>query len=246
MRAPDPRRRLMAVRRLGTVRVPFELVAAMLEDALSDGKPEVRSEAARLLAGRRGEAGALEALIAAWSREKDPHVLAVLQSAVQELSLRVSTDAAAAHRWWRDDGRAWRESDYVEAEMAYTLRSAFGGFFGNTAGAYGGQHVGRCFGGDPAHGLSLVLAVRQSGPHVLALRYASADGERRADLRVRRGEQPVAAREGAVFPKTETWESWTWQEVPLGVLPPGRYRVEIGRVDGCLDLDVIGLRLARP
>ena len=56
----------------------------------------------------------------------------------------------------------------------------------------------------------------------------------------------IAARDGAVFGKTETWESWTWQEVPLGVLPTGRYRVEIGNVDGCLDLDVIGLRLARP
>ncbi len=246
LRAPDPRRRLMAVRRLGTARVPYDVVAAMLEDALSDGKPEVRSEAARLLAGRRGEASVLEALIAAWSREKDARVLPVLQSAVQELALRVSSDPAAAHRWWRDEGRAWRDSDYVEAETAYSLRSAFGGFFGNHAGAYGGQHVGRCFGGDPVHALNLVLEVRQSGPYVMAVRYTSADSERRADLRVRRGEQPVAARDGAVFPKTETGESWTWQEVPLGVLPPGRYRVEIGNVDGCLDLDVIGLRLARP
>jgi len=246
MRAPDPRRRQMAVRRLGTLRMSFDLVAAMLVDALSDGKPEVRSEAARLLAGKRGEASALEALIAAWSREKDPRVLTVLQAAVHELALRVAPDAAAARRWWRDEGRAWRESDYVEAELAYSLRSAFGGSFENHAGAYGGQHVGHCFGGEPAHALNLVLEVHQSGPHVMAVRYASADGERRADLRVRRGEQPVAARDGAVFPKTRREESWTWQEVPLGVLPPGRYRVEIGNLDGCLDLDVIGLRLARP
>jgi len=241
-RAPDPKRRLMAVRRYGSMRVPFDLVAPLYGSALDDGFPEVRAEAARLLGGRRNEPRAIEELLAAWNREKDTRVSAAIRGALSELALRDLPDSPAAHRWWREEGRTWREAQHVEAELAYALRSAFGGFYGNAAGSYGNQHVARCFGGDRAHALSLVIEAHKSGPHVLVVRYASADGERKADVRLRRGEQMVAGRFGAVFPKTETSTAWTWQDVPLGVLPAGRYRVEIGNVDGCLDLDVLGLR----
>jgi len=245
-RAPDPKRRLMAVRRYGSMRVPFELVSPLYDTALVDGSPEVRAEAARLLGGRRNEPRAVEELLATWTREKDERVGAAIRGALSELALRDLPDSAAAHRWWREEGRGWREAEHVEAELVYALRSAFGGFYGNNSGAHGNQHVGRCFGGDRAHALNLVIEAKKSGPYVLAVRYASADGERKADVRVRRGEQMVAGRFGAVFPKTEPGVAWTWQEVALGVLPAGRYRVEIGNVDGCLDLDVLGLRPTRP
>lgn len=243
-RAPDAKRRLMAVRRFGSMRVPFELVAPLFDAALGDGSAPVRAEAARLLGGRRNEPRAVEELLAAWTREKDASVALALRGALSELALQDLTDSATAHRWWRDEGRAWREADHVEAELAYVLGSIRGGFYGNHAGAMGGQHVGRCFGGDPAQGLNLVLEAHEPGAHVLAVRYASADGERKADIRVRRGEQTVAGRFGVVFPPTTTWESWTWALVPLGVLPAGRLRFEISNVDGCLDLDVLGLRPA--
>ncbi len=242
LRAPDPRRRLMAVRNLGTARAPGALIVPLLATAVGGGSPDVRTESARFLGGRRGDPAAVEALLQGWRREKDSRVQLALKSALEELALRPFEDSADAHRWWRDEGRAWRACDHVEAESAYALRSAFGGYYSNNAGAYGGQHVGRCFGGDPAHALTVVLEVKDSGPHALLVRYASASSERRADVRVRRGEVPAAARDGAVFPKTESWETWTWQEIALGVLPPGRYRVEISKVDGCLDLDVLGLR----
>ena len=155
-------------------------------------------------------------------------------------------DSGAAHRWWRDESKPWRETNHVEAESAYVMGSVLGGFYGNSAGSYGGQHVGRCFGGDPSHALSVVLEAKRTSSYSLFVRYASADGDRRVDVRVRRGELPITVRAGAVFGKTNTWEAWTWQEVPLGVLPAGRLRVEIGNADGCLDLDVIGLRPSKP
>lgn len=244
-RAPDARRRLMAVHRFGTMRVPYALVAALYDTALGDASAEVRSEAARLLGGRRGEFGAIDELLAAWTREKEPSVSAAIRRALSEMTFLDFADSSAAHRWWRDGSKAWRETRHVEAESAYVLGSVFGGFYGNNAGSYGGQHVGRCFGGDSAHALSLVLDIEKTGTHSLFVRYASADGDRRADVRVRRGELPVAARTGAVFEKTETWVAWRWQEIPLGVLPAGRLRVEIGNVDGCLDLDVLGFRPSR-
>lgn len=245
-RAPDPKRRLMAVRRFGSMRVPFDLVVPLYDAALNDGSPEVRAEAARMLGGRRNETRAIEELLAAWTREKDANASASIRAALSELALRDLPDSAAAHRWWREENRAWREADHVEAELAYALHSIYGGFYGNAAGSYGNQHVARCFGGDRAHALNLVIEAKKSGPYVLSVRYASADGERKADVRVRRGEQTIAGRFGAVFPKTDTWTAWTWQEVPLGVLPAGRYRVEIGNLDGCLDLDVLGLRPTKP
>ncbi len=245
-RAPDPKRRLMAIRRAGTMRVPSELVFPIYDAALNDGSADVRAEAAWFLGGRRNEPRAVEELLAAWTREKDVRATSAIRGALSELALRDLPDSAAAHRWWRDENRAWREADHVEAESAYALRSVFGGFYGNAAGSYGNQHVARCFGGDRAHALNLVIEAKKSGTYVLAVRYASADGERKADVRVRRGEQTVAGRFGAVFPKTETWTAWSWQDVPLGVLPAGRYRVEIGNLDGCLDLDVLGLRPTKP
>lgn len=246
LRAPDARRRLMAVRRFGTMRVPYPLVAALYDTALGDRSAEIRAEAAHLLGGRRGEPGAIDELLAAWSREKDPGVSAAIRRTLAELSFEDFSESGAAHRWWRDDSGPWRETEHVEAESAFVMGSAFGGFFGNNAGSYGGQNVGRCFGGDPTHALSVVLGAKRTSSYSLFVRYASADGDRRADVRVRRGELPVTVRTGAVFGKTETWEAWTWQEIPLGVLPAGRQRIEIGNVDGCLDLDVIGLRPSKP
>jgi hypothetical protein len=243
--APDSSRRLAAARRFGSMRAPFDLVAAPYEVALRDASPTVRAEAAWFLGGRRNEPRAIQELHAAWEREEDPSASAAIRVALAELALIDFPDSASAHRWWRDSARAWKEQVHVEAETAYAQQSALGGFYGNEPGSYGRQHVGRCFGGDRGHGLSLVLEAKATSSCSLFVRYASADGDRRADVRLRRGESPVAMRAGAVFPKTADWTAWTWQEIPLGVLPAGRVRVEISNVDGCLDLDTLGLRPTR-
>lgn len=246
VRAPDARRRLMAVRRFGTMRVPYALVAGLYDTALGDGSAEVRAEAARLIGGRRGETDAVDELLATWTREKDAAVSSAIRRSLAEMTFEDFAESGAAHRWWRDASKPWRETDHVEAESAIAAGTAFGGFYGNSAGSYGGQHVGRCFGGERAHALSVVLEAKRMGSYSLFVRYASADGDRTVDVRVRRGELPITTRHGALFPRTETWEAWAWQEIPLGVLPAGRQRVEIGNVDGCLDLDVIGLRPSKP
>lgn len=242
LRVPDGRRHLAAVRRFGSVRVPFDLVLPLYETALGDSDPRVRAESAWYLAGRRNEPRAIEKLLARWTREKDAGVSAALRGALSELALKDLPDSAAAHRWWRDEGRAWREVDRVEAELAYARASIIGGFYGNNSGCYGGQHIGRCFGGDPSHVMSVMLQAQRSGPHSLGVRYAAGEGERKFDVRLFLGEAPVAGRFGAAVPATASWIDWQWQDVPLGVLPAGCYRVEIGNLDGCLDLDVLALR----
>ncbi len=246
LRVPDANRHLAAVRRFGTMRVPFDLVMPLYDLALSDASPDVRGTAAWFLGGRRNEPRAIEELLAAWTRERSLIAADPIRSAVSELAMKDLADSAAAHRWWREEGRAWREFQCVEAERAYALGSVFGGFYGNNGGCYGGQHVGRCFGGDPAHALSLVLDASKPGPHSLDVRFASAESKRRFDVRLRAGELPVAGRYGVDVPKTESWTDWQWQEIPLGVLRPGRYRVEITNVDGCLDLDTLRLRPTSP
>lgn len=242
LRVPDARRHLAAVRRFGSLRVPFDLVLPLYDTALGDSDPKVRAESAWYLAGRRNEPRVIEALLARWTREKDAAVSAALRGALSELALKELPDSAAAHRWWREEGRAWREIDRVEAELAYARASIIGGFYGNNAGSYGGQHIGRCFGGDPSHVMSLVLNAQRPGPYSLGVRYAAGEGERKFDVRLYLGEAPVAGRFGATAPATESWVDWKWQDVPLGVLPAGRYRVEIGNLDGCLDFDLLALR----
>lgn len=242
LRSSDPAHRLLAVRYLGSRRVAHELVLEPLVDALSDSARDVRIAAARALSWTRDEERAVLGLIAAWERERDDTVASALREALGALTFQAFEDPRAARAWWKREANTWREGRFVEAEDLYALRSIVGGFYGNNAGCYAGQHVGRCFGAEPAQIFALELEAPHAGPRTLAFRYATAGSDRKLDVRVRRGTDLAFARTAVVARATKDWTTWQWLEIELPSLQPGRYRVEVDHLDGCLDFDVIGWR----
>lgn len=248
MRSADAKRRLAAVRFLGSrrMRTDSDLVIDYLVPALDDGDPGVRIAAARALAGRRNEARALAALLKRLGTEKDDAVQSALGIALEELTFQRFAGSDAVLKWMHRDDKDWKQSSFVECEQAYSLRTVFGGFFGNGAGAYGGQCVDRCWGGDPAHSLSLVLDVPQTGPRSFMLRYACPRENARVSLRVRRGDEIVLARDDVALAPTQEWTAWSWLELPLGAIKSGRYEVELYKSNGCLDCDVMGWKPTPP
>jgi hypothetical protein len=242
LRSPDTKRRLAAVRFLGSRRVTADggIVIDALAQALDDGDETVRVAAARALAGKRNEIKALSALWKRLAVEKDDAVKPVLFAAIEELTFQRFESSEAAGKWWHKDEKEWKQSSFVECEYAYALRTISGGFFGNNAGAFGGQCVARCWGENPNQSLSLVLEVPQTGPRTFVLRYACVRDTARVSLCVKRGDEVVFTRDDVALPPTQEWSAWSWLEVPLGELKAGRYHVELLKPNGCIDLDVMG------
>jgi hypothetical protein len=247
LRSPDTKRREAAVRFLGSRRIATAppsngLVVDALIQALDDGEAIVRVAAARALAGKRNDARVLAALLKRFSIEKDDAVSPVLESALEELTFQRFESSDAAYKWWRHDEKTWRQSSFVECEYAFALQTINGGFFGNNAGAYGGQCVARCWGEKPDQSMSLVLDVPQSGPRTFALRYATVRENARVSLRLKRGDEVVIARDDIALAPVKDWSAWSWLELPLGELKAGRYHVELVKPNGCIDCDVMGLK----
>jgi hypothetical protein len=240
LRSPEARRRLAAVRYLGSRRNAASVVLDYLIQALDDGDASVRIAAARALGGKRNDARALSALLKRFGGEKDDGVRSALQGAISELTFQHFENGEAAFKWWHASDKEWKQGSFVECELAYSLRTIAGGWFGNNPGAYGGQCVDRGFGGDPANAFSLVLDVPQAGPRTFALRYACTHDGERVSLRVRRGEEVVIEKKDVAIPPTKADAAWSWLELSLGELASGRYHVEIVKPNGPIDCDVMG------
>jgi hypothetical protein len=240
LRSPEARRRLAAVRYLGTRRNAESVVLDYLLQALDDGDGAVRIAAARSLGGKRNDARSLAALLKRFGAEKDDAAKTALQSAIGELTFQHFENGDAAFKWWHASDKEWKQTSFVECELAYSLQTIAGGWSGNNPGAYGGQCVDRGFGGDPKNVFSLVLEVPQAGARTFALRYACTHDGERVSLRVRRGEKVAVEMDDVAVPKTKDGTAWSWLEVPLGDLAAGRYRVELAKPNGLIDCDVMG------
>jgi hypothetical protein len=242
LHSPDAKRRLAAVRFLGSRRSRMDSALAMdfLVPAIDDGDASVRAAAAWALAGKRNDPKALGALLKRFVSEKESSVRAALQAAIEELTFQRFESSDAAQKWMHKQEKDWKLSSFVECEDACSLRTISGGFFGNNAGSFGGQCVARCWGEQPTQSLSLVLDARESGPRTFVLRYACARGNGGVSLRVKRGEEVVLQRETLALPATKEWTAWSWLELPLGEIAAGRYHVELYGANGCTDLDVMG------
>ncbi len=241
VRSPDASRRLAATRYIGSRRGAVQPLIDLLVVALGDNDRVVRAAAANALGGRRNEASAVQALIERWDTDKDSLVTAAIRSALQELAFVDVDSSAAAHKWWRsDEAKRWKQSYFVECESAPALGALVGGRVSGSPAAFGNACVGGGFGQKVDDVLGVVLEARAAAPHVLRLRYTCARPNGQLAVGVRRGEETVFLREGIALEKTRDWHAWTWLDVPVGELAPGRYRVELLLPNGRVDCDVIG------
>ena len=250
LRTAQPERRRELVRYVATRPDPAALVTEFLTAALDDADAGVRVAAAEGLGGQRNDPHVVAALCKRLDAEKEPKVQGALQSAIEELSFQRPEARGAAVAWWnsrRTPGEPTRadqfeESWFVECEEALRQGDCTGGFFGNNAGAYGGQCIGRDWGTRSTDALTVVLNAARGGARTLALRYADADKDgSTVQVTIRRGLNVV--HEGTLtLKKTPGWGAWRWAELAVPDLPAGRYHVRLGNATGSPDLDVVGWR----
>ncbi len=245
MATGDTARRAALMEYLGSRQVDAGIVRPLLLKGLGDREATVRAAAARALAGRRNDAASVDALVGAWGKESDAVVVEALRAGLRELTFETFSDAKAAAAWRTKRRDELSNGAFVECEMVYGVEPVVGGFYGNNAGAFAGQHIGRGWGMAADHFYSVVLDVARAGPRVLRLRYAAADANpARLNIVVRRGAATVAEKRDIAVNKTANWTNWRWLEIKLGDLPAGRYHVDVSvaRPGGAVDCDVIGWR----
>lgn len=245
MAAGDATRRAALMEYLGSRPVDTGIVRQLLVRGLADSDARVRAAAAIALGGRRNDIATVEGLVAAWGREQDTTVGEAIRSALRELTFENFRDARAAEAWWAKQKDAFANRCFVECETVYGIEPVVGGYYGNNAGAYAGQHIGRAWGTAAEHWYSVLLHAERAGARVLRIRYAAADASpARLKVVVRRGPKAIAERGDVAVAKTSSWTNWRWLDVKLGELPAGNYHIDVSvaRPGGAVDCDVIGWR----
>lgn len=231
----DDAEREAAAKYLGSRRVRSATRDRLLT-LLADRSPRVREAAARGLGRHRDDPGVVEALLAAFTSEKDLTAKHAIQASLEELTFEAFSNPTDAERWWRARRDAFDASSFVEAEDSFALGAVHGGFFGNRPGAFGGQCVARGWGSERTHRLAVPLTARRGGPLELRLRHAGPASL--LEVRLRRG-GVVTGPLSLALPASS---GWTWSTLPLPPLSPGRHVVEFTNATAPVEIDVMGFR----
>lgn len=238
LEASEEARRLGAVDYLASRMLPADLSVPTLTRMLSDRAISVRIAAAHGMGGIRNRADVVEALLDRWERATVRDEQEAIRAALEELTFENCTSAEAARKTWHRVRERWSRSWFDDGESPVFRGEFLGGWCSQNPGSYGGQCLGRSWGEFPESFAAWPMRVTRPGKHVLRVRLvAGAGGQLEGSLN--RGARPPIPFRAQITP-TSSWTDWRWDEIPLGILEPGWFRLVL-RGSGSPDLDVVGL-----